>query len=161
LPYTTLFRSGNVDLRPSYISNLELRYEFFADKAQLFALSGFYKRFRNPIELVAYSSIAPSNITPRNAPDADVFGVELEVRKNFNFISSALEKLSIHANMSLIESRIAMGKGPGMEYDSRLRFARDQEVIEDTRPLQGQSPYLMNSCLCLTIPVLRLEAGMF
>lgn len=152
---------GNVDLRPSYISNLDLRYEFFADKAQLFALSGFYKRFRNPIELVAYSSIAPSNITPRNAPDADVFGVELEVRKNFNFISSALEKLSIHANMSLIESRIAMGKGPGMEYDSRLRFARDQEVIEDTRPLQGQSPYLINAGLSHHNTDLGLEAGMF
>lgn len=152
---------GNMDLRPSYINNFDLRYELFADKAQMFALSGFYKQFKDPIELVAYSNTAPSNITPRNAPEADVFGVELEARKNLGFIATGLEDLSINANISFIESRIAMGKGTGMEYDSRQRFARDGEEIDDTRQLQGQSPYLINAGLTYSNSDIGLETGVF
>jgi hypothetical protein len=33
------------------------------------------------------------------------------------------------------------------EYQGRLNNAREGETIEDSRPLQGQSPYLINSSL--------------
>ncbi|MBK1441795.1 TonB-dependent receptor [Parapedobacter sp. ISTM3] len=158
---TDLTFLGNLDLKPTYINNIDVRYELFGDNAQLFALSGFYKRFKDPIELVAYSNIAPTNVTPRNAPEADVFGVELEGRKNLGFISDGLEKLSVNVNVSFIESRIAMSKGLGMEYDSRLMFAREGEVIDDTRQLQGQSPYLINAGLNYNNSDIGLETGLF
>lgn len=150
---------GNVNLRPTYIHNIDVRYEFFADKAQMFALSGFYKRFKDPIELVAYSNREPTDVTPGNAPRAEVFGVELEGRKNLGFISGGLEPLSVNVNVSFIESRIAMGRGEGMEYDSRLMFAREGEEIDDVRQLQGQSPYLINAGLNYNDR--GLEAGLF
>lgn len=158
---TDLTFIGNMDLRPTYINNFDARYELFGDRAQMFALSGFYKRFKDPIELVAYSNRVPTDVTPRNAPEADVFGVELEGRKNLGFISDGLEPLSINVNVSFIESRITMSKGTGMEYDSRLRFAREGEEIDDTRQLQGQSPYLINAGLNYNNSDIGLETGLF
>lgn len=152
---------GNIDLRPSYIDNVDFRFEIFGDNAQMFALSSFYKYFKDPIEIVAFSNIAPNNFTPRNAPSAQVIGVELEARKNFGFISQELQNLSINFNLSVIESRIKMNKGEGEEYDSRRTFAREGESIDDTRQLQGQSPFILNAGLLYHNESLGLETGLF
>ena len=60
-PLSNMTFIGNIDIKPSYIQNLDLRYEFFGKNAQLFALSGFYKAFKDPIEITYYES-APSNL---------------------------------------------------------------------------------------------------
>src|SRR5690606_35148405 len=99
--------------------------------------------------------------TPRNAPSADVFGVEIEGRKNFGFISESLENLSLNVNLSFIDSRIAMNKEPGQEYESKLNFAREGEKVEDTRQLQGQSPFLINTGLSYNSEERGLETGLF
>ena len=41
---------GNVDLKPCYVHNLDLRYEFYPSRGEQITLAGFYKRFDNPIE---------------------------------------------------------------------------------------------------------------
>ena len=41
---------GNVDLKPCYVHNLDLRYEFYPSRGEQITLAGFYKRFENPIE---------------------------------------------------------------------------------------------------------------
>src|SRR3546814_15321451 len=47
------------------------------------------------------------------------------------------------------------------EYDSRQHFAREGEEVEDTRNLQGQSPYLINGGFNYHNTDLGLEAGLF
>ncbi|WP_179316458.1 TonB-dependent receptor [Winogradskyella undariae] len=152
---------GNIDLQPSYINNFDARYEFFGEKAQMFAISGFYKRFKDPIELVAYSFVAPNQFTPRNSPEAQVLGLEFEGRKNFSFISESLSDLSLNVNVSIIDSKIEMAKGEGQEYESRQQFARDGETIDDTRELQGQSPFLVNVGLNYNNTDSGFETGIF
>lgn len=152
---------GNIDLEVSYIDNFDFRFEIFGDDAQMFALSSFYKKFENPIELVAFSATAPNQFTPRNALSAEVLGVELEARKNFGFLSEGLKNLSINLNLSIIESRIEMSKGEGEEYESRLTFAREGETISETRALQGQSPFLINTSILYNNEDLGLETGLF
>lgn len=152
---------GNINLQPSYINNFDARYEFFGDNAQMFAVSGFYKRFKDPIEIVAFSDVAPNQFTPRNSNEATVIGVEFEARKNFNFISESLKDLSLNVNVSLIQSEIEMAKGEGQEFESRQQFARDGQVIDDTRELQGQSPFLVNVGLNYNNTDLGLETGLF
>lgn len=158
---TGLIFLGNIDLQPSYINNFDLRYEFFGEKAQMFAVSGFYKRFKDPIELVAYSFVAPNQFTPRNSPEAEVYGIEFEGRKNFNFISENLANLSLNVNVSLIKSEIEMAKGAGEEYESRQQFARNGETVDDTRELQGQSPFLVNVGLNYNNTDSGFETGVF
>ncbi|OWW26415.1 TonB-dependent receptor [Zobellia sp. OII3] len=152
---------GNLDLAPTYIDNFDFRYEVFGNSAQMIAFSSFYKKFKNPIEIVAYDITAPNQFTPRNAPSASVFGVELEARKNFGFISEGLKDLSLNLNVSIIDSQIDMAKGEGQEYESRQIFARDGEAIDDNRQLQGQSPFLINLGLKYDNRDSGLETGIF
>ncbi|MAU15256.1 MAG: TonB-dependent receptor [Muricauda sp.] len=152
---------GNLDLEPTYIDNFDFRFEVFGDKAQMLAISSFYKKFDDPIEIVAYDITAPNQFTPRNAPSATVLGVELESRKNLGFISEGLEDLSINLNLSLIDSKIDMARGENQEYESRQIFARDGETIDGSRELQGQSPFLINAGLNYDNREMGLETGIF
>src|SRR5690606_8781784 len=92
---------------------------------------------------------------------ANVFGVELEARKNFGFISEGLQDLSVNLNLSVIDSQIDMARGENQEYESRQIFARDGETIDDNRQLQGQSPFLINAGLNYNNRETGLETGIF
>ncbi|MEC3879788.1 TonB-dependent receptor [Parapedobacter sp. 10938] len=157
-PLTDTRFLGNLDLVPTYIDNFDMRYELFGDQAEMFAISGFYKYFTDPIEFQVYSDAAPSDFISRNASSANVYGVEVEGRKNFGFISESLSDLSLNVNVSLVKSAIKMGES---EYNSRLHFARDGEEIDDERALQGQSPYLINASLNYNNVGKGFEAGLF
>jgi len=132
---------GNLDLKPSYIDNIDFRYEVFGDKGDIIAISGFYKTFKDPIELTFFAS-APNQLTARNLGSAKVYGAEFEIRKPLNFISDDIRKWRFSLNASLIESSLEMFED---EYNNRLNAARDGESISTTRDLQGQSPFLINS----------------
>ncbi len=43
----------------------------------LISLSGFFKHFKNPIEMVPFQ-LSPNNIQPKNVNEAYVYGAELE-----------------------------------------------------------------------------------
>ena len=142
---------GNLDLKPSYIDNLDMRYEIFGDKGDIIAFSGFYKTFKDPIELTFFAS-APNQLTARNLGSAKVYGAEFEIRKPLNIISDDVRKWRFSLNASLIESSLEMFED---EYNNRLNAARDGESISRTRDLQGQSPFLINS----NIEFLNEETG--
>ncbi|MBC9797411.1 TonB-dependent receptor, partial [Sinomicrobium weinanense] len=153
---TGLVFIGNLDLAPTEIDNIDLRWELFGDDAQMFAVSGFYKYFKNPIEIVAYDNTAPTNFTPRNSPSAEVFGVELEARKHLGFITEGLKNLSVNLNVTLIDSKIDMAP---QEYEARNNFLKEGETIDEKRELQGQSPYLINAGLNYKSEETGLETG--
>lgn len=157
-PLTDTRFLGNPNLVPTYINNADIRYEIFGDQAQMFAVSGFYKRFDNPIELQAFSDATPDQIIARNSEAATVYGVEIEARKNFGFITEDLRDLSLNINATWAQSQITMGDN---EYNSRLSFAREGEVIDRNRQLQGQSPYLINAGLNYNNADNGFEAGVF
>ena len=142
---------GNLDLKPSYIDNLDMRYEIFGDKGDIIAFSGFYKTFKDPIELTFFAS-APNQLTARNLGSAKVYGAEFEIRKPLNIISDDVRKWRFSLNASLIKSSLEMFED---EYNNRLNAARDGESIYRTRDLQGQSPFLINS----NIEFLNEETG--
>ncbi|MDZ7612444.1 MAG: TonB-dependent receptor [Flavobacteriaceae bacterium] len=101
--------NGNITLQPTYIDNFDVRYERFGNNAQMFALSAFFKNFVDPIELT-YFLAAPDQFQPRNLGNAIVYGVEFEMRKDFEFISESLKDLSFNMNFSLINSSLEMGE---------------------------------------------------
>ena len=139
-PLTNRVFIGNLDIEPTYIGNFDLRFERYGEEGQFFALSGFYKDFDNPIELVAFEQ-APDNFTPRNVESATVIGAEVEVRQGLGILHAGLKEISFNANISVIKSEVDMSE---IEFNSRQLAVRDGETIDPTRNLQGQSPYLMN-----------------
>ena len=126
----------------------------------MFAVSGFYKDFKNPIELVAFNEQSPDNITPRNVNDASVLGLEVEFRKNLSFLSESMKNFSIGANLTFVESEVKLDKSEGGEYESRLRLAKDGETLGDSRSMQGQSPYIINGYLNYASPENGWEASL-
>ena len=147
---------GNLDLTNTTISNLDFRYEYFFEGGQTIGLSGFYKYFQNPIELVAYSAAAPSNFQPRNVGNATVAGAEFEVRKNLGFIG--MKHLELNSNFSYILSSVTRDSS---EFAARVASAREGEVISETRAMQGQSPYLINAGLSYNNPKNGWQGGLF
>jgi outer membrane receptor protein involved in Fe transport len=160
-PITNLTFNGNINLQPSYINNFDVRFEKFGEKAQLFAISAFYKKFKNPIELAFFSASAPDNLQPRNIGSANVYGVEVDVRKNLAFLGDKFENFNFNFNASLIKSRQEMDKSPNGEYESKLLNLRDGQTMSDKRNLQGQSPYLINAGLSYHNDDKGLETGLF
>ncbi|HFX18075.1 MAG TPA: TonB-dependent receptor, partial [Flavobacteriales bacterium] len=119
-PLSNMTFIGNIHLKPTYIQNADIRFESYSDKTDMFALSGFYKYFKDPIELAFYQA-APSNFTPKNLGNAQVYGLELEWRKNLQFISPSLKHFKFNTNLSVIQSKMMMYDE---EYQLRLNTAR-------------------------------------
>lgn len=111
---------GNEDIKSAYIHNLDLRYELYPGNNETFNAGIFYKHFTNPIE-VAIRGNNPTQFSFDNISSAYSFGLETEARKNLGFVNERLEKLTAVVNLSLIRSSVAFD-----------------------RPLQGQSPYIVN-----------------
>lgn len=134
---------GNPDLKRTLIDNIDLRWERFNRPGEIMAVSGFYKKFENPIER-AYNVRTTSDFgekTYLNVDEAIVYGVEFEIRKRFDqlFLSGDSANIfSVGANFSLIESVVDIP-------EEELAFIRQRDPnASDTRTLQGQSPYLVN-----------------
>ncbi|CAM2069085.1 TonB-dependent receptor [Sulfidibacter corallicola] len=131
--------AGNPDLKRTLIDNFDMRWEYFLNSGQLYAISGFYKEFQDPIEKaynVAFSSEFGEK-TFINVEEATVYGVELEARKVVTPLS-ATNRVSVGGNVSLIKSIVDI---PADELALLRNFDPD---ADDTRELQGQSPYLVN-----------------
>ena len=142
-PISSTTFNGNIDLQPTYIDNLDLRWETFGEKAQMFAVSAFYKDFKDPIEL-SYFLSASDQFVPVNTGRARVYGAEFEMRKNFGFAGDRWEDFSVNLNFSLIKSELEI---PEAELERRRLNLREGETLSDTREMQGQSPYLVNFSL--------------
>ena len=136
---------GNLDLERTNINNFDLRWEKFMSGGQILSFSGFYKGFKNPIELVSFDDTAPNNFTPRNVGDARVLGLELEARKRLDFTNDPiLSRVSLGLNVTAVQSQVRMNDA---EFESRQEFARDGEVIDRNRQMVGQSPFIINGLI--------------
>ena len=155
-PITNRTFIGNIDLLQTNIDNYDLRWEYYITPGELLAVSGFYKTFENHIEMVSFP-VDPSSIKPRNAGQSWIYGIELEVIKNLT------DNLSTGANVSLIKSFVDMNtvfidnSSDRTEKEFREKNARTGEEIQDTRPMAGQSPYIVNAYLNYFIPSIDLN----
>jgi len=160
-PIENILFNGNIDLQPTYINNLDIRYEVYGNSEKKFgvgdflALSGFYKTFKDPIEL-AFFATATSQVTPLNLGDATVVGAEIELRKNLGFLG--LNNFSLNANYSLIDSNEEYS-----EDERRLRenLIRDGQTLGSGRELQGQSPFLLNAGIAYESQESGWKSGLF
>ncbi|MEJ6546676.1 MAG: TonB-dependent receptor [Flavobacteriaceae bacterium] len=154
-PITERFFIGNPDLKPSYIDNLDLRFEKYGAGGDFFAVSTFAKLFKDPIEINAVNLNSPNQLTGKNNKNAQLLGMEIEYRKDF--IKTEFFTLNFNTNISIIEAKQKMSDA---EYQGRLIIAEGRP-LNDTRKLQGQSPYMINSGLNFKINKSNLEGGLF
>lgn len=124
---------GNPELKACRIDNVDLRYEWYPSNGEMVSVALFGKFFDNPIEWT-YTVAGGTDLvySYKNADKAYSYGVEVEVRKNLGFIGAPW--LSLLFNGALIKSHVD--------------FAETD--LDKSRPMQGQSPYLVNAGLFYT-----------
>jgi hypothetical protein len=123
------------------IQNFDLRWEMFPSNGQNISVSGFYKMFHNPIEMVQYATLAGA-FQPRNVGDGQVLGAELEVRLNLEPVFHALRNVSFSSNITVTKSQIKLSS---TEYESRVLNARTGQTIDEYRDMAGQAPFIINA----------------
>lgn len=123
---------GNPLLERALIQNYDIRWEWYPDIGELISIGLFYKYFNRPIEVTFYPGEKLVS-SWRNAKFAYNYRAELEARKSLDFLSPVLSGFSLSGNLALIRSRVKIPEG-GIE------------TYKD-RPLQGQSPYVVNLTL--------------
>jgi len=125
--------SGNPDLQRALITHYDLRWEWYPTPDQNLSVGFFYKEFEDPIEAVIVPSTNPA-LSYWNAPGAYNLGGEVEFRNHFGFIDPLLMDLYLGGNFAYIESQVDLGEGGGV-------------ATSEERPLEGQSPYVLNLIL--------------
>ncbi len=134
---------GNIDLIETDIQNYDIRWEGFWERAQTISIGAFYKTFRNPIELVRQTADV-TQIRPENVGDAYIVGVELETRKDFNFISPFMQRFSLVTNLTLTQAEVERN---AEELAGKEEFLKEGEELETKRDFVGQAPYILNTSI--------------
>ena len=138
---------GNPDLLRTRIDNVDLRWEYFLSPDEVLAVTGFFKNFENPIEMITFGN---RSFGYRNIDGAYNAGVEIEARFSLSHFTEALRFFDFQGNLTLVHS------------EARLGEAQRGISTSAIRPLAGQSPYVVNLSLGFNAPdISNLQIRLF
>lgn len=134
--------SGN-NLKSTSIENLDLRYEFYPSPGEIISASVFYKKFKNPIELLLLPTSGQPSYQYTNLKSAKDLGFEIDFRKSLDFISQ---------DAAFLKNIFISGSFTWLDANVELEPSKDTEGVsyKRDRPLYGQSPYIINGGLNYT-----------
>jgi TonB-dependent receptor len=144
---------GNGGLTQSYTNNYDVRFEWYPGTGEVLSVSGFYKKFMKPVELVSYVGTDGNySFFYYNLENSSVKGIEADFRKSLGFInrnSHILNNFFISGNFSWLKADVLYDPKKLADQAQNLRpdqidsstYGKD----ERNRPLQGLSPYIINA----------------
>ena len=129
---------GNPDvLGYSDILNIDLKYEWFFSKNEIFSLGAFTKQIDNPINLVVVGDATGTQRYVRTGDQATIYGFEIELRKNLLVDEDDNANLSFGVNATYMKTKQDLYETIDGTFD--LAFNRNEDE------LQGASPFLLNA----------------
>ncbi|MEG3086837.1 TonB-dependent receptor domain-containing protein [Sphingomonas sp. PB4P5] len=141
---------GNPSLVDSKLTNIEGRYEWFFARDQRVTLGGFYKKIDRPIEAFAAVNASDGSVNTSfaNAPEATLYGLELEAQKYIpladvfggDFFSS--RRLMLTGNYTFSKSEIKVAEGDLAVINGSSQAASN--LFRSGQPLTGQSKHIGN-----------------
>ncbi|PZR18870.1 MAG: TonB-dependent receptor, partial [Flavobacterium psychrophilum] len=145
---------GNAFLKPSDNYNLDIKWEMFPEKDEVYSAGIFGKYINNPISQVLLNSALNDNTFVNAGKYAYVAGFEFEIKKNIWEISETRkEVLSGGINGTVMYSKQELDTEK-VAQDSNNTLSVNFNDSSDA--LQGASPLLLNADLTY-----RLETGVF
>lgn len=142
---------GNPALQDSELINAELRGEYYFGSGSRAAIAGFWKKIDNPIE--PFSGFTDNEQTTQfaNAPEATLYGAEVELQLNVDLINWGgwfeSKRAVVITNYTFTHSELNVGPEdetfiftPGVGSVPRP----SSSFFFDGRPLTGQSDHLAN-----------------
>jgi len=135
---------GNPNLKPAHSVNFDLRYEYYPNPADMISVGYYHKRITDPIE-DEYQSVGIVFVTTKgNGNPATVDGFE-------GVVSKRIWDFAVTANYSHVISRITNTKLVPV-IDVYGDPVIPVPVVVQTRPLQSQSPDIVNLSLSYLNP---------
>ncbi|MDA1192728.1 MAG: TonB-dependent receptor, partial [Candidatus Poribacteria bacterium] len=136
---------GNPNLDRTRILNLDAGWELYPRPDELLSINIFYKKITKPIEVIIQPS-AEVITSYANADGARHFGAEVELRQRLDRLYRPLKFFLFNVNATFLNSRVELPEDIGV-----------QTSLD--RPLQGQSPYLVNLTLVYDNPNRNFSAA--
>lgn len=133
---------GNPDLKTASIRNLDLRWEYYFIDGGSFTAGLFRKEFDNPIERVLVPGTGEL-LSYANVDSATSTGIEFDIYRNLAWVTESSWASDgwmadvdwslwyLSANYTYVDSSVDLGSA------ASIQTTRE-------RPLQGQSPYVVN-----------------
>ncbi len=120
----------------SDIYNIDLKYEWFFAKGEIFSVAAFAKQINDPVNLVVANDATGTQRFVRSGDQAEVLGAEIELRKSILKNEEEDAILSFGLNATYIYTQQDLRNSEGF---INTTFDRD------TDELQGASPFLVNA----------------
>lgn len=141
---------GNPLLTDSTLYNGEARFEWYFAPEQRVSVAGFYKLIKKPIESYIAASVGDPTTSFANAPEATLWGAELELAKYFDLSGLcgenswfASRRLVTIGNYTFTKSKLKVGAN-----DTTAVFGAASGIALDYfrngTPLTGQSDHIAN-----------------
>ncbi|WP_071145274.1 TonB-dependent receptor [Bacteroides ihuae] len=135
-------------IKQSRTDNFDLRLEWYPHAGEVISVSGFYKKFKDPVEMVTVEAASQQSfdLFAFNLDDATVKGIEFNVRKSLGFIGAGtfFKDIYVSGNATIIKGDVTYNYDKLMAGSGSLK---DIETQDRNRPLQGLSPYTVNAGL--------------
>ena len=123
---------GNPELVNTIMYNLDLKHSYFFSEDEYVKWGLFYKYLDKPIEDIQLYSTSLPTYSFANTDSATLYGIEIDGRKNLDFLGQIFKNYYISGNFSYNESDVSLS-----EY-------QQTQFTNNHRTLQGLSPYVAN-----------------
>ncbi|MBZ6379787.1 hypothetical protein B5C34_14705 [Pacificimonas flava] len=142
---------GNQFLTDSELLNFEGRFEWYPSRNDRVSLAGFYKKIEDPIEAVAIVQGQTFFTTFSNAPEATLFGGEIELQKYFPLYDWGIEdgflssrNFVVVANYTYTDSEVSVDASDTVISNQTGQPIPATTYFIDGEPLVGQSDHIAN-----------------
>lgn len=126
------------DVSYSEILNLDLKYEWFISRTELFSVGAFYKQIKDPVnQVVAFDATGTQRFF-RTGDQAEIFGFEAEIRKNI-LMDDEDEKAKLSAGLNFTYMNTKQDLYESIIGTYSVSFNKSEEE------LQGASPIIVNA----------------
>lgn len=126
----------------SDIYNYDLKYEWFLERGEIISLAAFAKTIKDPVNRVVAADATGTQRFFRTGDQADIFGLELEIRKNLYTDADDNAVVSIGLNAAYTSTDQDLKDIPAGSLNTfGTSFDRDSDELE------GASPFILNTDL--------------
>ena len=142
--------------------NLDARYEWFFGAGEYFTVGGFYKQIDSPIESNVNFAGGTTFQSFLNAPEATVYGAEIEFKKYFDPAIDAAwwgeNRLYVASNYTWSQSEVNADEGDTVRPYGFPAPVDATLFVRDGSTLQGQSDHIANLQLGIEDEATRTQA---
>ncbi|MBT8237621.1 MAG: TonB-dependent receptor [Croceitalea sp.] len=120
----------------SDVFNYDLKYEWFLERGEVISIAAFAKTIKDPVNRVVAADATGTQRYFRTGEQADIYGLELEARKNLLTDADDNALVSVGLNVAYTNTEQDLKDIPaGAENTFGTSFDRDTDELEGASPL--------------------------